>query len=139
MVSGQHEVQETYALPADNLSAKPTLLASRELGFSNAVDHAGGHFYISANDSHENFRLAKVDVKNPAYEKWQTLIEGSDQLYLQEMQTFRNFIALQARENGIDQMRIRQYDDAMEDISFPKEVYAASLGNTAEFKQIFFA
>jgi oligopeptidase B len=137
LVSAQREVQETYVVPADNLFAKPTMLVSRELGFSNSVDHAGGHFYILANDSHKNFRLAKVDDKNPAYEKWQTLIEGSDQLYLQEMQTFKNFIALQARENGIDQIRIRQYDGAIEDINFPEEVYAASLGNSAEFKQNF--
>ena len=137
LVSSQGEVEETHVVPADNLSAKPTMLVSRELGFSNSVDHADGYFYILANDSHKNFRLAKVDSKNPAYEKWQTLIEGSDQLYLQRLQTFKNFIALQARENGIDQIRVRQYDGATEDIGFPEKVYAASLGNSAEFEQNF--
>lgn len=135
--SSQGEVQETHVVPADNLSAKPTLLASRELGFSNSVDHADGHFYILANDTHKNFRLAKVANQDPAYEKWKTLIEGSDQLYLQGLQTFSNFIALQARENGIDQIRVRHYDGKTEDISFPEPVYAASLGNSAEFEQNF--
>jgi len=137
LVSSQGEIQETHVVPTNNVSAKPIMLASRELGFSNSVDHADGYFYILANDTHKNFRLAKVDSQNPLYENWQTLIEGSDQLYLQGMQTFKNFIALQARDNGIDQIRIRHYDGKTEDISFPEAVYAASLGNSSEFEQNF--
>ncbi len=134
--SSQGEIQESYVVPTD-LSSKPVMLVSREQGFSNTIDHANGHFYIRANDSHKNFRLARVSNSDPSYDKWETLIQGSDEFYLLGLQTFKDFIALQARENGIDQIRIRQYDGAFEDVVFPEPVYAASLGYNSEFDQNF--
>ena len=67
IVTGSGEVQESYVIPANDLFAKPVKMVSREAGFSQSIDHAHGEFYILANDTHKNFRLAKVSDKNPAY------------------------------------------------------------------------
>lgn len=137
LVSSQGEVQEVHVVPAKDPGATPLQLVSREQGFSNSVDHANGKFYILANDTHKNFRLASVSNESPEYEKWETLIEGSDQLYLLGMQTFKNFIALHARENGIEQIRIRDYSGKSHDVEFPEPVYSASLGINSQFDQDF--
>ncbi|GAC15806.1 S9 family peptidase [Aliiglaciecola lipolytica] len=135
--SGQREVIEYHIVPNEDLMAKPIQLVSRSLGFSSMLDHANGKFYILANDTHKNFRFASVDDANPSYENWQTLIEGSDDLYLLGVQTFNDFVALQAREKGIDKIRILDYQGQSHDVKFPENVYSASLGNSSEFSQDF--
>ncbi|MFA3792586.1 S9 family peptidase [Aliiglaciecola sp. SL4] len=135
--SGQREVTEYHVLASNDLFATPTKLIAREQGFSSIVDHANGKFYILANDTHKNFRLASVDDEQPSFDNWQTLIEGSDDLYLIGIQTFKDFIVLQAREKGIDKIRIRDYQGNSHDVEFPEQVYSASLGNSSEFEQNF--
>ena len=52
-------------------------MVSRDSGFQQTIDHAHGHFYILANDSHKNSRFARVSDEDPFYENWETLIEIS--------------------------------------------------------------
>ncbi len=135
IVSSQGEVQETYALPADDLMATPVKLVGREQGFSQSIDHAHDHFYILANDTHKNFRLARVSDNNPDYENWETLEQGSDSVYLMDLQTFDQFIALKARDSGNEKIRLRSYSGDQDEIEFPETVFAASLGVNPEFQQ----
>jgi oligopeptidase B len=137
LASSQGEIEEIHVVPADDMFAKPKLLVSREQGFSSSVDHANGQFYILANDTHKNFRLVSVSSNEPSYQNWQTLIPGSDDVYLLGMQTFKDFIALQARDKGIEQIRIRDYQGNSHDVAFPEQIYSASLGNNSQFDQDF--
>lgn len=137
LVSSQREVQEIHVLPMDNLSAQPTLVISRNNGFSSELDHANGFFYILANDTHKNFRLAKVADSDPAYTNWQTVIEGDKDVYLMGMQTFQDFIAIEAREKGIEQIRIRDYQDSSFNVDLPERISSVSLGNNSQFNQSF--
>ncbi|MDO6695070.1 S9 family peptidase [Aliiglaciecola sp. 3_MG-2023] len=137
LASGQREVTEYHVLPSNDLLATPTKLIAREQEFSATLDHANGKFYLLANDTHKNFRFVSVDDDQPSYDNWQTLIEGTDDLYLLGMQTFKGFIALQAREKGIDKIRILDYQGNSHDIAFPEQVYSAALGNSSEFEQDF--
>lgn len=137
IVSSQGEVQESYVLPANDLFAKPVKMVSRETGFTQSIDHAHGEFYILANDTHKNFRLAKVSDNNPAYENWQTIEQGSDEVYLLGLQTFDNFIAIKARDLGVENIRIRDYQNNEHKVAFPETVFAASIGVNPEFDQDF--
>ena len=132
--TSQGEVQETYAIAAD-LSGEPALIVSREFGFTQSLDHAHGEFYILANDTHKNFRLAKVSDQNPDYQNWQTLLEGSDDVYRLDLKTFDGFIALKTRDNGLEKIYLRGYDDNQSEVTFPETVFAASIGINPEFKQ----
>lgn len=134
IVAGQAEVQESYVMPAD-LSSEPVLMVSREQGFQQSIDHAHGNFYILANDTHKNFRLAKVADSAPSYENWQTVQEGSDDVYLLALQTFDDFIALKSRDRGTEQILVRDYDGKTIDVDFPESVFTASIGVNAEFEQ----
>ncbi len=134
IVSSQGEVQESYVMPAD-LSAKPVMMVSRDQGFQQSIDHAHGEFYILANDTHKNFRLAKVDDKDPGYKNWQTLQAGSDDVYWLGLQTFDGFIALKSRDRGTEKILVRDYDGKTDAVAFPEDVFTASIGINPEFKQ----
>ncbi|WP_113953411.1 S9 family peptidase [Arenicella xantha] len=134
IASSQGEVQETYVLPAD-LSSDPLLMVSREAGFTHSVDHAHGYFYILANDTHKNFRLAKVSDTAPAHVNWQTLQEGSDDVYLLSIQTFNDFMAIKSRDLGLEKIHVQGYSGGHTEVRFPETVFAASIGVNPEFKQ----
>jgi len=137
IVAGQGEVQESYVIPSADIYKKPVRLVSREAGFTQTIDHAHGYFYILANDTHKNFRLVKVADNKPAHNNWQTLEEGSDHVYLLSLQTFDKFIALKARDNGLENIRIRDYQGNEVKVAFPETVFATSIGNNPEFNQTF--
>ncbi len=136
IVSSQGERQESYALPSD-LVGTPVKLVSREEGFSQSVDHAHGQFYIMANDTHKNFRLVTVSDKDPRKENWQTLIGGSDDSYLLNMQTFEDFIVIKSRDQGFEKIHIRTYGGESHEVHFPEALFTADLDVNVEFKQHF--
>ncbi len=138
-VSTQGEVQESYAQRAD-LSGEPVQLVPRSAGFQQTIDHAHGHFYILANDTHKNSRLIRVSDKAPTMDRWQTLQEGSDENYLLNIQTFDSFFVLESRVNGLEQMEILEYPGGADEltrrsIKFPETVFSVGLGVNPEFNQ----
>ncbi len=134
IVSSQSQVSETYALAAD-FSGELKQLVSRDKSFTQSVDHAHGHFYILANDTHTNFRLAKVSDQNPSYSQWETLIEGSDDSYLINLKTFDGFIALKTRDQGLEALSIRDYQGDTRAIPFPEDLFTVDIGVNPEFGQ----
>lgn len=134
--ASQGERQESYIMPTD-LSSKPVLLVSRDAGFIQSIDHAHDYFYILANDTHKNFRLAKVEDQAPQHSNWQTLQEGSDDVYLLGLQTFETFIVISSRDNGIETVRIEGYQGSGHNIEFPEPIFTASIGVNLEFSQNF--
>jgi oligopeptidase B len=135
--SGQSETSETYVIPASDFAATPIQLVSREQRFLNNIDHANGYFYIVANDTHTNSRLVKVSDKYPSYDNWETVIVGSDERYLMDMQNFQNFMVVTSRENGIERFTVYDYAGNNHDVTFPESVFSVYNGNNPEFKQDF--
>lgn len=135
--TGQSETSEVYVVPANDFTAVPVQLVSREQQFLSKVDHANGYFYMLANDTHTNSRLAKVADAEPTYANWETVIAGSNERYLMEMQTFQKFMSVASRENGIERFTIYDYGGKEQDVEFPESVFSVSNGNNREFKQDF--
>lgn len=138
ITSSQGETQESYAIGRD-LSGKLTQIVSREAGFQQRIDHAHGYFYLLANDTHKNFRLARVDDASPQLKNWQTIIEGSDASYLLGLQTFSDFMVLKSRDLGFEKIELIEYPKVESSalkrtsIAFPETVYTASVGVNPEF------
>jgi oligopeptidase B len=140
-VSSQGEVQESHILPAD-FSGKPVKLVDRNEGFTQSIDHAHGEFYILANDTHKNFRLAVVSDENPSKENWKTIIEGSDESYLLGLQTFKDFFVIKSRDLGLEKIHVLPYEKQNgslkgHEVSFPEPLFTADLSVNPEFDQSF--
>jgi len=139
--SSQGEVQESHVIRAD-LSGDLIEMVSREEGFQQTIDHAHGYFYLLANDTHKNFRLARVSDKAPQTKNWQTLQQGSDTNYLLSLQAFDSFLALKSRDQGLEKIELINYPTdkkslVREAIEFPESVFSASIGVNPEFKANF--
>ncbi|PHR16539.1 MAG: S9 family peptidase [Sphingopyxis sp.] len=131
--TGDHETSEVRLVPNDNPMAEPILVSARQTGREYEVEEHDGTLYILTNDDHVNFRLATAPVSDP--DNWTSLIAGSDEFYLTDVCTFKNFYVTEGRENGLDQVEIRSYDDPtkVERITFPEASYSAGLDDNPEY------
>jgi oligopeptidase B len=125
---------EIYVFPADENGGDLTLVSKRRTGHHYDLDHANGLFYIRTNDNHVNFRVVSAPEDNPAEANWSEVIAGEDSDYIRALIAFKDFLAIQQRVGGIDQIRIRSYSGIEHFVAFPESVYAAGFGNTPEFE-----
>ncbi len=132
--TADHVTSEVYLIPADDLDAKPRLVAPRRAGHEYSVDHQGDRFIIRTNDRHKNTRLATASGDDLSEGAWVSLLEGSDTLYIRGFQAFADFIAVQERVDGLDQIRLIDRAGKSAHIDFPEAAYAVGLGNNPEFQ-----
>ncbi|WP_417620320.1 S9 family peptidase [Parasphingorhabdus sp.] len=133
IATGDHETSEVRLVPTDNPLADPILVSRRQTGREYEVEEHDGTLYILTNDDHVNFRLATASLDKP--DQWTTLIAGSDEFYLTDVCTFKKFYVTEGRENGLDQIEIRSYDDPakVERIAFPEASYSVGLDDNPEY------
>lgn len=131
--SGDNVTTEVRVVPAADPLAAPTLLAARQPGHEYYADHADGRFFIRTNDEVADFRIVTAPEDAPARENWQELIGATPGQYLQGLTAFKDFIVVEERLNGLDQIRIRNHAGDEHRVEFPEAAYRASLGANAEF------
>ncbi|MEK6541300.1 MAG: S9 family peptidase [Pseudomonadota bacterium] len=133
ITSGDHETSEVRLLPANDPLSKPILVAARRKGVEYGVEDHDDTLFIHTNDDHPNFRLATAPIERPS--EWTTLIAGSDQFYMTDVAVFADFFVVEGREDGLDQIEVRYYDDAtkVERLLFPEASYDAGLAENPEY------
>ncbi len=131
--AGDHVTNEIRFIPADAPNTAATLIAPRRTGHEYDVEHHGAHFYIRTNDRHENFRVVRAPLSDPGETNWPSVIEGSARDYLTGLDCFADFMVLEQRVDGLDQIRIRDYDGNEHNVAFPESSYDAGLGTNAEY------
>ena len=131
--TGDHVTSEVRLVPADAPDSEPILIAGRETGHEYHVDHAGERLFIRTNDEHKNFRVSTAPVDAPGRQNWSVLIAPSDRQYIRGLTSFRDFLVVQERNDGLDQIRVRLANGDEHFVAFPEPAYHASLGDTREF------
>jgi oligopeptidase B len=129
--TGDNATSEVRFVPAADPGAEPVLVSPRQEKRQYSVDAAHGRLWILANDEHVNFRLASADPARPG--EWETVIEGSERVYLRGIASYRDHLAITERVDGLDQLRLRHYDGSEERVPFPEASYTASFGGNPEF------
>lgn len=133
ITTGDHVTSEVRLVPADNPESAPVLIAGRETGHEYYVDHAGDTLFIRTNDEHKNFRVATAPVIAPGRENWSALIAPSDRQYIRGLTSFRKFLVVEERNDGLDQIRVRLANGDEHFVAFPEAAYRATPGDTREF------
>jgi oligopeptidase B len=87
--------------------------------------------WIHTNDDHVNFRLAVADPAEP--ESWETVIAGSDRVYLTGATAYRDHLAISSRVDGLDQLTLRTYSGEETRIPFEEASYSAFFIGNPEF------
>ncbi|MFL6760072.1 S9 family peptidase [Sphingomonas sp.] len=129
--TGDNATTEVRFVPAGDPSAPLTLISRRKPNREYQVDAAHGKLWIHTNDDHVNFRLAVADPANP--EAWETVIAGSDSVYLTGMTAYRDHLAISSRVEGLDQLTLRTYEGKETRIPFAEASYSAFFIGNPEF------
>lgn len=135
LTTGDSQKTEVSVVPMADLSQAPIMLNTREQNFRLEVDHGNGYFYMLANDTHVNFRIAKSQENQLQYAKWQTVFAGSDSTYFKGLQVFSDFVVISQSIEGIESISILPNQGTGHEIELPEKVASVSLGNNPEFSQ----
>ena len=134
IATGDHVTSEVYLLPAADPLASPLLVSARRPGREYDVDTHGDTLFVHTNDTHPNFRLCTASLTAPG--DWAERIAPSDHFYLTGITCFRDFLVVEGREDGLDQIEIHRYEGGEpRRIAFPEASYDAGLGDNPEYDQ----
>ncbi|QPD00556.1 S9 family peptidase [Qipengyuania soli] len=135
IATGDNETSEVRLVPANDPTAAPILVKPRKKGVEYDVDLRDGTLWIHTNDEHVNFRLATAPLERPG--EWTTLIEGSDEFYLDGFELYRDFYVTEGRIKGLDQIQLRSYADPnlVKPIAFAEASFTTGLTNNPEYHQ----
>ncbi|MBL7794285.1 MAG: S9 family peptidase [Saprospiraceae bacterium] len=126
--------QEYQVIEADKPDGKFRTIQPRERGLEYDFDHYGDKFYIRTNWNAKNFKLMETPEKATTKENWKDLIPHREDVLLEGIEIFKNYLVLTERKGGITQLRIRPWNGNAEHyIKFPEDAYVAYVGINPEF------
>jgi len=97
------------------------------------VDKLGQWFYIVTNWQAPNFRLMKASSENIfEREKWQELIGHRNEVLLEHVELFDNFLVVTEREQGQIRFVIHNQHNGSQTLVFDDPCYYACLGDNPE-------
>ena len=89
---------------------------------------------ILTNDNHQNFRLATAPEDDPTEGRWETLLQGTNSLCIQYFHLPEDYIAVEERIDGLDQVRIIGRAGESWHVDFPEDAYTAYIQFDPEFE-----
>ncbi len=134
LFSGSGTTNEVRIIDADNPLSMPVVIHPRQKGLEYYVAHHSDRFYILYNENAENFKLAYAPVENPSKANWVDIIDHRDNVLLNDVELFKNYMVLHERIEGQQQLRIININDNNEHyISFPETLFSVNTGPNPEF------
>jgi len=131
--SSQTLANEYRFVPAAHPDQLFQVLEPRRRGHEYDVDHLGDYFYIRTNDGAQNFRLMRTPVTKTARANWQEVIPNRADVFLQNLEVFKDYLVLSERRNGLTEIRVRPWNGSAEhNLDFGEPAYIAYIGTNAE-------
>ena len=127
--SGDHVTNECWILDhRTGSSTSPLCIAPRRPHHEYSLDHRADTFYILTNRRHANFDLMTAPESTPQEANWQRFQDGSDTLYLTDHLCLDDYVIVEQRCQGLDEIRVMPIDGEPHIIDFPDAVGCAGLG-----------
>jgi oligopeptidase B len=136
MVIGSNQTMSTEyrVLEAANPTGTFRVIQERQRELEYSIDHYGDKFYITTNLNAKNFRLMETSENATSKENWTEVIPHRDDVLLEGIEIFKNFLVVDERKNGLTQLRVIRWSDRSEHyISFNDPAYAAGTGGNPDF------
>jgi oligopeptidase B len=136
MVIGSNQTlsNEYRVLSADVPSGEFKIIQPRERNLEYGIDHYGDRFYITTNLDAKNFRLMSCPENATTKENWQEVIAHRADVLLEGIEIFKDYLVVQERKTGLNQLRIIRWDDKSEYyVEFQDPTYAAGVGANPDF------
>ncbi len=146
--SSSKETSEVHYLELKNESINLNLIKKREKGILYSVSKRRNTFYIVTNfNEAKNFQILTSDIKFPS--EWNSLkdklgrvlFEHNNSRTINYSYSFKNFIIVFGRENGLKQLWCLVFEDNQilnhHKLEFPEDSYVVGLGSNLEFSSKF--
>ncbi|PKP12710.1 MAG: oligopeptidase B [Bacteroidetes bacterium HGW-Bacteroidetes-3] len=137
LIIGSHSTvsSEYRILEANNPTGEFRIFQPRERYHEYDIAHYNGDFYILTNkDKATNFKLMKTPEKATSKENWMEVLPHREDVLLEDISIFKDFLVVEERSNGLNKIRIIRWDQT-EDfyLPFEEETYSAGVYNNPEF------
>lgn len=121
-------------MDADDPEGEFTVIQPRTPDLEYGVEHFGDAFYVRTNLDARNFRLMKTPVERPGKENWKEVIPHRDDVFLEGIELFSNYLVVDERKEGLTHLRVMNMKDGSEHyLEFWEEVYTAWVSVNPEF------
>ncbi len=131
---GSQVTSEVHYLDANNPSGEFQLFHPRTTGIEYALEHHSGRFYIVTNEDAINFKLMATSIDSPAKSNWETLIPHREEVMLEGIDAFADYLVIYERQGGLPTARIQTLATGeIAAVTFPEPTYSFSGGNNPEF------
>ncbi|PIB32019.1 oligopeptidase B [Gaetbulibacter sp. 5U11] len=133
--SSSTKTTEYRFLDANTPDGEFKIFQERERNLEYSIAHYQNNFYIITNkDGATNFKLQKVEESNTDKANWEDVIPHRKDVLLEDIEIFKDYLIVNERENGLNQLRIISWD-GNEDyyLDFESETYTAEIGNNPDF------
>ena len=136
LIGSSSTVSDEYRyLDANNPDGEFAVLQKRERGLEYGVSYYDGKFYIVTNkDSATNFKLVTCPENKTSKENWTDLIPHREDVLLEGIDIFKNYLVISERSGGLSKLRIRSWDTSTDYyLPFDSETYTAYTTSNVEF------
>jgi oligopeptidase B len=113
---------------------KWTVIAPREREFRYNADHVGHRWIIRTDWNAKNYKVAEVsDADMPkGRDAWRDLVPHNPEVFIENVQPFDSFIAIEERANGNKHIRLLGNDGKSTDVASDEPAYSMSIGMNPE-------
>ncbi|PCH65235.1 MAG: oligopeptidase B [Bacteroidetes bacterium] len=134
IVSMSKTSSEYRYLDAFDPDGRFQILQPREEDHEYEIAHYDDKFYILTNLEAKNFRLMETQVDKTAKENWKEIIPHRDNVLIEDLELFSEYLVVQERENGLKNIRIIKWEDWSEHyLNFGESTYTAYLHVNRDF------
>ncbi|KAF1080581.1 MAG: Protease II [Candidatus Rifleibacterium amylolyticum] len=125
---------EVRILDASNPDGEFKIFRPRQKGVEYGLVHQNGYFYILTNENAVNFKVMRTRDNEIEPEKWQEFIAARDDVLVDDVDAFADYLVISERENGLQKIRYFDKDGQFKHIPFDEAVYSAEVDENPEFK-----
>lgn len=120
---------------ADQPDSVFKIFQKRKRGLEYSIFHYGDYFFILTNkDKATNFKLMKTLESSTAIENWEEVIPHNEQILLEDIDIFKNYLVVSERSNGLNKIRIIPWSGKGDYyLPFESETYTAYTTSNIDF------
>ena len=126
---------EYQILNADSPDGDFKVFQPRTRGLEYGISHFEDSFYIVSNaDGAQNFKLSKTSETQTEKKYWNDVIPHRDEVLLEGIEIFKDFLVVSERENGLNHIHIKRWDGTDSYyLPFESETYTAYTTTNVDF------
>ena len=134
IISDGYTTSEVRYLLADTPNMPCALFVPRVEGIEYDVEHHDTGMYVVTNEEAVNFKVMHATSLETPKSEWTEFIAHHDDVTIEDLDAFKNFLVLEGRSHGLQFIRIYNIRDKQwKEITFDDASYALGMGGNPEY------